>query len=149
TRILLDHAGMFGRYVPGGYLVYVSNGTLFGVRFDPESLEVKSGPVVLMEQLYDRPTGGSAALDFSQSGTAVYRNGKPSGLLTVQWLDMTGKTEMILAKPTIYLYPRISPDGGRLLYTATETSRAAAIWVHDLERDISTPLTAGGTGNMY
>src|SRR6516165_6244456 len=79
TRILLDHVGMYGRYVPGGYLVYVSKGTLFGVRFDPERLEVKGAPVALMEQLSDRPAGGSAAFDFSQSGTAIYRNGRPSG----------------------------------------------------------------------
>src|SRR5262249_54450557 len=41
-KILLDRVGMYPRYVTGGYLTYVSKGTLFAVPFDPERLEVRA-----------------------------------------------------------------------------------------------------------
>ena len=64
---------------------------------------------------------GSAQLDFSQTGTLVYSSGEAGGgQLTVRWLDAAGKTEPLLAKPGLYVRPRLSPDGQRLALTVTE-----------------------------
>src|SRR5207302_9358850 len=41
TKTLIEHAGMFPRYLPSGHLVYVTKGTLVAVPFDPERLEVR------------------------------------------------------------------------------------------------------------
>jgi serine/threonine-protein kinase len=60
---------------------------------------------------------------------------------TVQWLDASGTTEPLLAKPAIYISPRLSPDGNRLVYRVTEGS-GNDLWVYDWKRGVETRLTS-------
>jgi hypothetical protein len=46
---VLQRGGYFGRYLPGGYLVYIHQKTLFGVSFDLDRLEVRGTPAPLQE----------------------------------------------------------------------------------------------------
>jgi len=59
----------------------------------------------------------------------------------VQWLDGTGKTQPLLAKPDAYGYPRLSPDGERLALSTSD------VWVYDWRRDTLTRLTFFGGGD--
>jgi serine/threonine-protein kinase len=94
-------------------LVYINNGTLYAVPFDLDRLEVRGAPARVLEEVAYNTAFGSGQLDFSRTGTLVYRRGGAgSGLVTVQWLDGAGKTQP--AKPGAYLFPRLSPDGNRL-----------------------------------
>ncbi len=84
--------GTFGRYLPSGHLVYVNRGTLFAVPFDVDRLEVHGTPAPVLDQVGYNAGQGSAQLDFSQTGTLIYRSGGAGGgLLTVAWLDGAGK----------------------------------------------------------
>src|SRR5712692_2143921 len=84
----LERGGTFGRYLPSGHLIYVNRGTLFAVPFDLDRLEVRGTPSPVLNQVSYNATSGSAQLDFSQTGTLVYRSGGVAGgLVTVQWLD--------------------------------------------------------------
>ena len=40
-KIVLEHAGMYPRYVPSGHLIYVTKGKLFAVPFDTDRLDVR------------------------------------------------------------------------------------------------------------
>jgi len=117
----LQRGGTYGRYVASangdGYLVYVSKGTLFAVRFDLDRLEVSGAPVPVLEQVAYGASFGSAEFDVSRNGTLVYRSSENAGgrLMTVQWLDRAGKTEPFLATPGDYLYPHLSTDGNRIV----------------------------------
>ena len=42
-RIVIQRGGFFGRYVAGGYVLYVQDDTLFAMPFDGERLKV-TGP---------------------------------------------------------------------------------------------------------
>ncbi len=139
----LVRGGTFGRYLPSGHLVFVNQGTLFAVPFDVDRLEVHGTPAPVLDQVSYNAAQGSAQLDFSQNGTLIYRSGGAGGgLLTVAWLDATGKTQPLLAKPGNYRRPSLSPDGQRLaLESGTD------IWVYDWQRDTMTRLTF--TGNAY
>ena len=87
---------------------------------------------------------GSAQLDFSQTGTLIYRSGGAGGgLLTVAWLDGAGKMQPLLAKPGDYGRPSLSPDGQRLALEVSEGS-GTDIWVYDWQRDTMTRLTFTG-----
>jgi eukaryotic-like serine/threonine-protein kinase len=122
-------------------LVYINQGTLFAVPFDPEKLEVRGTPSPVLEQVAYSALLGSAQFDFSQNGTLVYRSGGAGGgLFTVTWLDSAGKIQPLLAKPGAYGRPRLSPDGQRLALEVTEGS-ASDIWVYDWQRDTMTRLT--------
>ena len=105
-RKTLVRGGTFGRYLPSGHLVYVNRGTLFAVPFDVDRLEVHGTPAPVLDQVGYNAATGSAQLDFSQTGTLIYRSGGAGGgLLTVAWLDGAGKTQPLLAKPGAYGRP--------------------------------------------
>jgi len=148
-RKTLEHGGTFGRYLPAsngtGHLVYINNGTLFAVPFDPDRLEVRGTPSLVLEEVAYSTSYGSAQFDFSRNGTLVYRTGGAPGanLVTVQWLDAAGKTQPLLAKPGGYQRPRWSPDGQRLAF-----DDGSDIWVYEARRDATTRLTFGGGANL-
>ena len=136
--------GTFGRYLPSGHLIYVNRGTLFAVPFDVDRLEVHGTPATVLDQIGYSAVHGSAQLDFSQSGTLIYRSGGAGGgLLTVGWLDSAGKAQPLLAKPGTYGRPSMSPDGQRLALEVSEGS-GTDIWVYDWQRDTMTRLTFTG-----
>jgi Tol biopolymer transport system component len=142
----LVRGGTFGRYLPSGHLVYVNRGTLFAVPFDLDQLEVRGTAVPVLDQVGYNAAQGSAQLDFSQSGTLIYRTGGAvgGGLLTVAWLDGAGKAQPLLAKPGAYSNPSLSPDGLRLAVGVAEGS-GTDIWVYDWQRDTMTRLTFSRT----
>jgi serine/threonine-protein kinase len=142
-RKTLLRGGTFGRYLPSGHLIYLNRGTLFAVLFDMDRLEVRGTPSPVLNQV-GYTTNGSALLDFSQTGTLIYRSGEAGGgLLTVQWLDAAGKTEPLLAKPDAYERPSLSPDGNKLAINTTD------IWVYEWRRDTMTRLTFGHARSIY
>ena len=104
-RKTLVRGGTFWRYLPSGHLVFVSRVTLFAVPFDVERLEVRGAPVPVLQEVGYSTVSGLAQLAFSQTGTLVYSSVGGAGLRTVQWLDATGKTQPLLAKPGPYLRP--------------------------------------------
>jgi Tol biopolymer transport system component len=147
-RKTLVRGATYGRYLPSGHLLYINRGTLFAVPFDLDSLAMRGTPSPLLEQIGYSTNVGSAQLDFSRSGTLVYRkNGAGSELVTVQWLESTGKTQPLLAKPGFYQRPHVSPDGQRLLLEVTEGS-GSDVWVYEWQRDTMTRLTFGGRGSL-
>jgi serine/threonine-protein kinase len=143
-RKTLQRGGTFGRYLAtsrgAGHLVYFNGGTLFAVPFDLDTLTVRGTPVPLLQDIAYDDAHGSAEFDFSGNGTLVYRSGGAltGGQLTVQWLDGAGKTQPLLAKPGMYQYPRVSPDGQRLAVSYPD------IWVYEPRRDTMTRLTFNG-----
>jgi Tol biopolymer transport system component len=147
-RKTLVRGGTFGRYVPAsngtGYLVYINKGTLFAVPFDPDKLEARGTPSPVLGQVSYDIDNGFAQFDTSQNGTLVYRGGGATGanLVTVQWLDAAGRTEPLLAKPGVYVRPRLSPDGQRLAL-----DDGSDLWVYEARRDTMTRLTFDGGPN--
>ena len=79
---ILVRGGYFGRYLPTGdstgHLVYVHEGVLFGVPFDPTRLEVRGAAVPMLEDLAADPSSGAGQFSFAGTGTFVYRTGKAS-----------------------------------------------------------------------
>jgi len=144
-RKTLVRGGTFGRYLPSGHLVYVNGGTLFAVPFDLDRLEVHGTPVPVLERVAYSFQSGFAQLDFSRTGTLVYRaGGALGGRVTVQWMDSTGETQPLLAKPGFYLRPRLSPDGARLAMDM-RVGANQDIWVYDWKRSGMMRLTFDGS----
>ena len=144
--------GYFGRYLPSnggtGYLVYLHQGVLFGVSFDPVRLEVLGTPIPLLEDVAASPIQGGGQFDFSRApsgrGTLVYLAGKEAAhTWPVMWLDSSGKMQPLIATPGAHATPRFSPDGRRLAL-ATSTSSGIDIYIYELERGTMTRLTFGG-----
>jgi WD40 repeat protein/predicted Ser/Thr protein kinase len=152
TKTLL-RGGYWPRYLATsgdtGHLVYMSQGTLFGVAFDPRSLEIHGAPVPLLEDVAasnDAILGGGQFAS-SNTGTFVYLSGRAENPPhPIQWLDAMGKSTALVSQTGAYGTPRLSPDGKRLAYTATG-GKGADVWVYDFERDTPTQLTFTGPGD--
>jgi Tol biopolymer transport system component len=141
-RKTVQLGGSYARYLPNGHIVYIHEGTLFAVPFDLQKLEVRGTPTPVLSQVGYSAAYGSAQFDFSQNGTLIYRGGGGErGLLTVQWLDATGKTQPLLAKADTYQRPTLSPDGTKVAIVTTD------IWVYEWQRDTMTRLTFGPVGS--
>jgi len=129
-----------------GYLVYTNKSTLFAVPFDLEKLETRGTAVPILDDVA-YGANGLGQLDFSRTGTLVYRkSGEDTGLLTIAWIEGAGKTEPLLAKPGVYGRPILSPDGQRLALEVTK-GPGKDIWAYDWQRDTMTRLTFSGDVN--
>ncbi len=133
-----------------GHLIYLSGGTLFAVRFDPERLETSGAAIPVLDGV-GSAASGSATLGFSRDGAFVYRSGgyaPPVGRRTVEWLDASGKREPLIGTPGGYCCLRLSPDARRLAL-GTDQGVSRGISVYDRERGGFGPLTFDPGGYNY
>jgi Tol biopolymer transport system component/predicted Ser/Thr protein kinase len=151
-RKTLQRGGYFGRYLPSGHLVYMHQGTLFGVPFDAARLELRGTPTPILEDVAGNANLGGGQFDFSAGlsvpGTFVYLAGKgASQNWPVVWLESSGKTQPLLQTAGGYNTPRFSPDGEHLALIAT-TGSGNDVFVYDLGRETITRLTFAGGANF-
>src|SRR5262249_491263 len=138
---ILQHRGMYPRYLPSGHLTFVSKGTLFAIPFDLDRLEVRGAPTRIGDVI-SQSNLGFGEIDFSHNGTAVYRTGAKEDRRTMRWLDSSGNLEPLGIEPAAYIYPRLSPDSTRVAYVAVQES-SQDLWIYDFTRDTRTRLTNG------
>jgi serine/threonine-protein kinase len=148
-RKKLHQGASWSRYLPSGHLIYLNKGTLFAVPFDSDRLEIAGTPVPMLEKVLRSSGSLGAHLDFSTTGTVVYREGDAeANQVTVQWMDRTGKTAPLLAKLGNYLTSRVSPDGRHLVLTSN-VGNNLDIWVYDWQRDTMTRLTFDAVPDVF
>jgi hypothetical protein len=138
---IVQHGGYYGRYLPSGHLVYVHQGTLFAVKFDPVELEVHGAALPVLEGVAANPTSGGGQFDFSSTGTFAYAAGKSvAQAWRLDWLDSAGKTYPLLSVPGVYAWLRLSPDGRKVAFGNGEDI-FRDIFVYDMDRDTTSRLT--------
>ena len=141
--------GYNARYVPGGYLLYLRQGNIFGLRFSPSRLEIGGQPVKLVDGVSSDIATGGADFSTSREGTMVYHAGKSIGRgVPVVWTDSSGKTSALITRPEIYLDARLSPDG-RFVAVVVGAGSGADLAVWDTGRQIMSPLTSDQHYNFY
>jgi serine/threonine-protein kinase len=147
TTKILHRGGYYGRYLPGGHIVYVHQGVLFAVGFDVDRLEVRGTAVPLVDDVAGFAGTGGGQFDFSRTGTLVYLPGKTQVQgWPIVWLDSSGNTQSLLSTPGAYFFPRFSPDG-RLLALGASTI-GQDIFVYDWRREAMTRLTFDGSSSL-
>jgi len=136
SKMLID-GGADARYVSTRHLLYVREGVLLAARFDPESLEVRGGPVgvvddVMQSAYFQSRTWdiGAAQVSLSATGTLVYL---PGGVFqpeerSIVSVDRTGRSETLPISPGPYATLRLSPNNQ---YIALSTfGRDKDLWVY-------------------
>src|SRR5262249_20911481 len=150
-RKTLWRGGYFGRYLPTrgtrGHLVYIHDGTLFAVPFDPDRLVLEGTPEPIVDDIASDPTSGGGQFDVSATGTLAHLSGSGRRAGPMVLLDATGKTVPILPNAGMYYSPRFSPDGRKLAY-AVEAGNGSDIFVYDFERQSTSRLTFNQQGNI-
>jgi Tol biopolymer transport system component len=128
-----------------GHLLYVRDRSLLAQPFDLGRLETTGPAVPIVEQELEKDTAFlQSGFSASENGMLVFQSATetPSRLV---WFDSSGK-ELGQLPEAGYKDPGFSPDG-RFLAAASDDERNGKhfIRIYDLQRGISTRLTAGGT----
>jgi len=140
--------GAHPRYLPSGHLVYLDRGTLFGVAFDAERLEVRGTPVPLLSDVAFVNEFGFGHYDVAPNGTLAYVRSAGNGRSTIERLDADGTSHPWLDEPARYSWPRLSPDGTQLAYTLLD-GNDADLWIYDIAKRTKRRLPAGSGGQGY
>lgn len=121
----------FAKYLPPGRLLFVREGRLNSVAFDPRSLEVHGEPEVVLDAVrYDARNGG-CHLAVSATGVVVYGPGvATSGESYIAWVDREGRLTRAVDTPRPFRDPRLSPDGRRIA-VGVGTSTESDLWLVD------------------
>jgi len=141
---ILVEGGREAHYAPTGHLMYEASnsGTLMGVPFDLETLEVTGKAVPILEGVRaEYPE--AVDYTFSSNGTLVYIAGGDVERLNLVWVDRNGGTQPMVDIQRRFLDPRFSPDGKSLAVTILDGD-TANIWIYEIERGILSPFTDGG-----
>ncbi len=136
ATVLVENAS-FGRYLPGGYLAYCSQGTLFVVPFDPKSLKLTGTAVPIIQGIDFDISNGGVLFSSADNGIAVYMAGSTSKQnLNLVMLNRKGEPQTLLKSEPDATSPRLSPDGKKVAFEKA----VGGIWIHDTVRGTTTPL---------
>jgi serine/threonine-protein kinase len=153
-RRVIMRGGSEGRYVPTGHLVYMLGGTLLAVPVDRGTLQVRGGPVPMIDGIrrglttYGSPAGNFA---FSPTGSLVYilsATAADAPLRTLALATRDGALQQLDVPPQPYNHPRVSPDGSELA-VETDDGKDAIIWIYDLRRGGPLRRLTFGGRNKY
>jgi len=144
AKVLVENA-YYGRYLTGGYLSYVSQGTLFVAPFDPQELKITATAIPVLQGVDADLSDGAVQMSVSRTGTAVYLSGGAlKQNVNVVLLDRKGNSSLLMDDHPDAASPEISPDGMHLAFQTTN-----GIWVHDIARGTTSSLTPGTPGASY
>ena len=135
-------------YSAPGYLLYVNQGALVAVPFNPSSLKVTGEVATIEERIAE--VGPNHEFDFSvsETGTIAYKSGGYNSQLT--WYDRTGKKLGTVGEPASIVVLTLSPDDkGAAAGFVDADGRASDVWIYDFKRGTSSRLTfdPNGDGN--
>jgi len=148
SRTLLN-GGSSARYVPSGHLVYASGPTLKAIAFDATAGVVRGDAVSVPDvEITTAADNGAATFAISDTGTLLFAPVfRQRPLSYLQWIDRHGKEERLAVEPSMYNYPRVSPDGTRVAVERFFKGNRD-IWILDLKRLTQTQLTDGPTEDI-
>jgi serine/threonine protein kinase/Tol biopolymer transport system component len=144
TKVLVENAH-FGRYLPGGYLAYFAQGTLFVVPFDAKALKLAGTPTPVLQSVdYDLSNGG-AQFAVADNGMVIYLTVTGVQTLNLVLLDRKGNSSVVLKDQPDAASPRFSPDGNKIAFEKA----VGGAWVTDLTRGTTYPVSVkSGTANF-
>jgi len=133
--------GVYARYAASGHIIYVTaDGALMAMSFDQDKLEVTGDPVVLIEGVNLRSSGGGVDVTISSTGTLWYSSGASRGRQQLLWATRGGVFSEVDSDLTgDFGTLAISPDATKLAISI-EDATGEHIWMKTLNRQ-SGPLS--------
>jgi serine/threonine-protein kinase len=144
-RKVLFTGGVFGLYVPAGYLIYAAGEAIRAVPFDLKRLSVTGTALAVVDSVAMNATDGAVAFDVSENGTLAYM--PLSSYVTesnLVFVDRRGKETSAVPASDRYDHPRLSPDGRRIAVDIRSATSAGDVWVFQVGRPGGTRVTAEG-----
>jgi len=155
TSVLSNAAD--ARYLPTGHLVFLRQGRLFAVAFDPTRSQVSGTEVPVLGEVAQALTAagsndltGAGQFAVSGAGTLAWISSPiaPFRNATLATIDRQGRVTPLLAEPDSYAWgPRLSPDGRRAA-VAIRSLTGTSLWLYDLRRGGRTLVTREGEAEL-
>ena len=142
-RRVVGQQGLYPRYLPEGFLVFVRGASLLAAPFDASTASLSGVAEPFVDDIRTEIGTGMAQFAFSNTGMLVYATGGNMQAGTFGWVDRSGKFDALAIPVGVYGPPRISPDG-RLLATELVSGAQSDVWLYDLESERFQRLTTDG-----
>jgi serine/threonine-protein kinase len=140
--------GVNATYLPSGHLMWAHDDNLLAAPFDLESGTLTGETRTVVEGVLVHSNFSLAHYAVSESGTLAYLPGTSIQLgARPVWVRLDGTVEPLTLPPSMYLSPRVAPDGRRLLLSRQTDSRR--IWLAEPDRGVMTPLTGDGSLDFW
>jgi serine/threonine protein kinase/Tol biopolymer transport system component len=136
------------RYVEPGYLLFVRNTTLFAQRFALRDLKVEGEEIPIVSDVQRQAGMQWAGVDVSPMGQILYRS---TGYESDNELIVSSRSGKLISPLPVegsVAYVSLSPDGQKLAVSVLSGSAHTGLWVYDLVRQLRTPFTFSGGGNV-
>ena len=128
-RRVLVSGGTSPRLLASGYLLFYRESTVFAQRFDPSTATLSGSPVPMAQKVLFASFSGAAQFSVSASGTFVSIEGSGEDVMTLSWIDRSGKIEPVASAPKRrYFEPRLSPDGTMIATATRDDSPDIYVW---------------------
>jgi len=127
-------------YAPPGYLLFLRQETLLAQPFDANKLQLTGEAAPLAGHGGVDSNMAKGNFSVSENGILVYANGSMSEARLL-WFDRSGKQLAETAGVDLYGFPRISPDGRKLVVSKLSAASSSGIWIFDLNHNTSSRLT--------
>ncbi|HEU5451681.1 MAG TPA: protein kinase [Terriglobales bacterium] len=136
-----------GGIFSGGYLLFVSQGTLRAQPFDASAGRLTGTAVTLSDDIAVDSGTWHAAFTVSDTGLLVFGRAGAAIGATPTWYDAGGKASSAGVASGRYDSTRLSPDGRRLAVGISEPY--SDIWIIDLQRGTPTRLTFDAANHFF
>jgi serine/threonine-protein kinase len=114
-RRVLRSGAFDARYLPSGYITYISQNVLYVSAFDLTALKLNDEHIPLAQGVKTASGGlaGAALYAVANNGTLVFVPGQadPIPQKSLAWVDREGRESPLPLRPDDYRSARISPDG--------------------------------------
>ena len=138
-RTTLVRGGTNPHYVSNGSLLYAQNGRIMRVALDAASLAISGSPVAVLENV-QQSADGAAQLSVARSGAAVFiAGGAGASERRLVSVGRDGASTPFAAPPGAYAFPRVSPDGQKLIVAMEAPARD--LWLYDVTSGATTQVT--------
>jgi serine/threonine protein kinase len=131
-----------------GEVLFIRGGSLLAQPFDMSRLELSGKPVIVAEHV--GTFGGHGFFSASDNGVLVYRTGAMEQSLQLTWFDRQGRVLTTAGEPRSFTSASLSPGATQVAFSDLEPSatekralEASGLWLLDVSRGTSTPLTFG------
>jgi serine/threonine-protein kinase len=139
ARTVVVQGGSNPRYLSTGHLLYAHNGVIMSVPFDANHVTVTGSAIPILEGVL-QSSDGAAQFSISPAGHAAYVEGAfGSEERRLVMVGRDGVVTPLSAPPHPYQWPRVSPDGQKVLVTIEGST--PDLWVYDLRSSAATQLT--------
>jgi len=124
-------------------LLFYREGALVAQPFDAKRLQLIGESTVLAESVGYLLNNQIANFSVSETGTIVLGTlGTPK--LQMTWLDRRGNAAVVASPPDYYSFPRMSPDGSRVVIQKWSGTAVNSLWIFGFKRGVLSRVDEDG-----